>query len=295
MSQTCTISTEAIKVGLTSLGGTLTSVADAEGTEYLWQGDATYWGGQAPILFPICGSIRADRALTQDGSELAMPRHGLVRKREWELERSDETSATFVFGSDEETLAGYPYPFTLRSRYEVSGPTLTVTYEVTNDGDRPMPFQVGGHPGFRCPFVDGDAYDDCYLEFEREETCTAPEPVTETGLIDIDVRHPVLEGANVLPLAHELFHKDAQILDELVSRRVSLRSRNSEKGVELAFEDFPYLIVWSSANDGPFVALEPWVGLSTCNDEDDVFEHKRNIQVAEPGETKPYAFTVTVL
>ena len=146
MSQTCTISTEAIKVGLTSLGGTLTSVADAEGTEYLWQGDATYWGGQAPILFPICGSIRADRARTQDGSELAMPRHGLVRKREWELERSDETSATFVFGSDGETLAGYPYPFTLRSRYEVSGPTLTVTYEVTNDGDRPMPFQVGGHP-----------------------------------------------------------------------------------------------------------------------------------------------------
>ena len=69
MSQTCTISTEAIKVGLTSLGGTLTSVADAEGTEYLWQGDATYWGGQAPILFPICGSIRDDRARTQDGSE----------------------------------------------------------------------------------------------------------------------------------------------------------------------------------------------------------------------------------
>ena len=295
MSAGCTISTEKISVGLTEAGGTLTSIKDAEGTEYLWQGDAAYWGGQAPILFPICGSIRGDRARTQDGSELAMPRHGLVRKRDWRLERADETSAVFVFQSDEQTLAGYPYPFRLRSRYEVNGPTLTVTYEVTNIGERSMPFQVGGHPGFRCPFVEGDAYDDCYLEFEREEDCTAPEPVTETGLIDIDVRHPVLEGARVLPLAHELFHKDAQILDELVSRRVRLRSRTSEKGVELAFDDFPYLIVWSSANDGPFVALEPWVGLSTCNDEDDVFEHKRNIQVAAPGETRSYAFTVTVL
>lgn len=295
MSKTCTISTEAISVGLTDFGGTLTSIKDAGGTEYLWQGDAAYWSGQAPILFPICGSIRGDRAVTQDGSELAMPRHGLVRKRDWELECADETSATFVFESDEQTLAGYPYPFRLRSRYEVSGATLAVTYEVANTGGHPMPFQVGGHPGFRCPFVEGDAYDDCYLEFECEESCTAPEPVTETGLIDIDVRHPVLEGARVMPLAHELFRKDAQILDELKSRRVRLRSRNSEKGVELAFADFPYLIVWSSANDGPFVALEPWVGLSTCNDEDDVFEHKRNIQVAAPGETKSYTFTVTLL
>ena len=28
----------------------------------------------------------------------------------------------------------------------------------------------------------------------------------------------------------------------------------------------------------PFIALEPWTGLSTCSDEGDVFEEKRNIQ-----------------
>ena len=25
---------------------------------YLWQGDPEYWSGQAPVLFPICGSVR---------------------------------------------------------------------------------------------------------------------------------------------------------------------------------------------------------------------------------------------
>ena len=39
-----------------TLGGALSSIKDNDGTEYLWQGDATYWSGQAPVLFPICGS-----------------------------------------------------------------------------------------------------------------------------------------------------------------------------------------------------------------------------------------------
>lgn len=295
MSADHTIGNGQITVGLTGFGGTLTSVKGPDGSEYLWQGDATYWSGQAPILFPICGSIRGDHAVTRDGHELSMPRHGIVRKREWELEEAGDSSACYVFRSDDKTLAAYPYPFELRSRYSVEGPTLTVTYEVTNTGDVAMPFQIGGHPGFRCPFIEGDSYDDCYLEFEREERCSAPEPVTETGLIEIGTRHPVLEGTNVLPLDHSLFHKDAQILDELASRVVRLRSRNSERGIEVEFEDLPYLIVWSTSNDGPFVALEPWVGLSTCDDEDDVFESKRNVQVASPGQTRSYSFAVSVL
>lgn len=296
MAHQTTLSNERIGVGLTSLGGTLTSIVDrTSGVEYLWQADAAYWGGQAPILFPICGSIRGDRATTLGGRELAMPRHGIVRKREWELEGACDDAATYVIRSDEETRAAYPYDFELRSRYRISGPVLEVSYEVTNVGEAELPYFVGGHPGFRCPFAEGDAFEDCYLEFEHEETCTVADPVTETGLIDIDVRHPLMDHARTLDLAHELFHRDAQIMDELRSRTVRLRSRRSAGGVELGFGGFPYLIVWSSANDGPFVALEPWTGLSTCNDEDDVFEHKRNVQVLAPGQTKAYSFTVTLL
>ena len=61
------------------------------------------------------------------------------------------------------------------------------------------------------------------------------------------------------------------------------------------FADFPYLILWSSANRGPFLALEPWMGLSACSDEGDLFEKKRNIQKAAPGEARWYGFTITVL
>ena len=67
-----------------------------------------------------------------------------------------------------------------------------------------------------------------------------------------------------------------------------------DKGIRLDFQDFPYLILWSSANNGPFIALEPWTGLSTCSDEGDVFEEKGNIQKAAPGNRRTYSFGITI-
>ena len=32
-------------------------VGKKDGTEYLWQGDARYWGDRAIMLFPICGRL----------------------------------------------------------------------------------------------------------------------------------------------------------------------------------------------------------------------------------------------
>ena len=54
-------------------------------------------------------------------------------------------------------------------------------------------------------------------------------------------------------------------------------------------------MLWSTANKGPFIALEPWIGLSTCSDESDRFEEKRNLQMAKPGENKEYQFDICVL
>ena len=52
-----------LTVQFQEVGGALSSIKDKDGVEYLWQGDATYWSGQAPVLFPNCGSVRDDKAL----------------------------------------------------------------------------------------------------------------------------------------------------------------------------------------------------------------------------------------
>lgn len=284
-----------LTVGFRRQGGSLCSIRDKDGTEYLWQGDAAYWSGQAPVLFPICGSLRNGQARIGDGQVTQMPRHGIVRKKDFVCHKQDKGEIVFRIESGQEMEKQYPYPFRLDIRYILEGRQIVTEYTVTNLGNKEMPFQIGGHPGFNCPLFAGESYEDYQLVFSQEETCTVPAPVTETGLIDMGNRTAFLRSQRVLPLSHELFAKDAIILDEIRSREVTLRGRKHKKGISLAFQDFPYLILWSSANSGPFIALEPWTGLSTCSDEGDIFEEKRNIQKAAPGEEKTYSFAIRVL
>ena len=84
-----------LEVCFKELGGELTSIKDQEGIEYLWQGDAPVLGGQAPVLFPICGSVRNDTTMYRPQGVGKIPRHGLVRKKNFELVEQTEDRVTF--------------------------------------------------------------------------------------------------------------------------------------------------------------------------------------------------------
>ena len=55
------------------------------------------------------------------------------------------------------------------------------------------------------------------------------------------------------------------------------------------------LLVWSAENDAPFVALEPWSGISHCTDEDGTLEHRRGVTVLQPGGTATFGYKITML
>ena len=72
-----TLHNENVSVTLKSLGAELTSIKDASGTEYLWQGNPEFWSGQAPVLFPIVGCLRNGTATIGDNKTCSFGRHGL--------------------------------------------------------------------------------------------------------------------------------------------------------------------------------------------------------------------------
>ena len=282
-----------MKVTVSSEGGSFTSIA-ADGREYLWQGDPAVWSGQAPICFPICGGLRDGKATTRSGVDIVLARHGFARKQEFDLIECTDSTAAFRLASNPEIKKGFPFDFELIARYALEDKTLTVTYDVANVGDTDMPFFIGGHPGFACPLDEGEDYADYELRFEKDEApllCTA---VPSTGLIDVENRTENPMSGSVLELSHSLFGFAETIFDVLESREVCLVKRGEEKGIRLTFDGFPYLVIWSKP-EGDFVAIEPWSGLSTCSDEDDVFEHKRGCLIAKPGETMSRSFSIAIM
>lgn len=284
-----------LSIGLTTAGGSFTSIK-AHGREYLWQGDPAVWSGQAPICFPICGGLRDGRAMTRSGHEVKLARHGFARKQEWELVEQTDTMIALKLESSSraELLEQYLFPFKIVARYSLEGKRVHVTYEVTNEGTEDMPFFVGGHPAFACPLDEGESYSDYKLRFEAEEAAELCTAVPSTGLIDVENRSAnPMQGCD-LPLTHELFDFAETIFDVLNSRVVDFVKKDEEKGLRLTFSDMPYLIVWGKP-EGDFVAVEPWSGLSTCSDEDDVLEHKRGCLIAKPGEAIARGFSIEIL
>ena len=294
------LKSDQLNVEFQTLGGALSSIKDKDDVEYLWQGDPTYWSGQAPVLFPICGSVRNDTVLydNEDGSqkEGKIPRHGLVRKKEFTLVEQTDNSVTFAIEDDEEMYANYPYHFRLEITYTVTGKTIRTQYKIYNkEAEKSMPYFIGGHPGFNCPLLDDEVYEDYYLEFEKPETCTVPKPFPETGMLDFKDRNSWLNNQKEIDLNYDFFSYDAVTLDELESRTVALRSRKHDKGLKLDFKEFPNLIVWSTLNKGPFIALEPWSGLSTSIEEGDRLEDKKDVKILKPGRFEQLGFDIEIL
>lgn len=289
------ISNGTISASINSFGAQLTSLC-ANNKEYLWQGNPQWWSGQAPVLFPIVGTIRNDKAQSAQG-EVKLGRHGLARRFEHALLCADETSVQYELRSTDETRKQFPYDFALRMSYSIVGATtIEQRFDVENTGEVALPYTVGAHPAFNAPLDEGETFEDYELSFARPWSYASPSLDHESGLLDFEHTWEVINDADTFPLTHEPFRAhDTIIFQNVPESVVTLRSRKSSHGVRVSFEGFHFLGVWSEMHDAPFVAIEPWTGCATALDEDDMLEHKRGMELLAPGACATHAFTIELL
>ena len=90
-----TIENEKLIVEISDVGAEMMSIrTKADGCEYLWQGDAKYWGDRAIVLFPICGRL-VDGYYTYEGKKYEMGLHGFAQKMPMAVTEKSEQAVTF--------------------------------------------------------------------------------------------------------------------------------------------------------------------------------------------------------
>lgn len=283
-----------IAISVTETGAELASLINLDsGREYIWQADPEVWGSHAPVLFPIIGMLK-DGKTTIDGEEYRIPKHGMVRNNDaLELFYHSDDRITFRMCWSEETLKTYPYKFDFRITYRLRNEHVIVYYEVENVDEQPIYFHLGGHPGFRVPFYEGEKYDDYFLRFEHDETA-ARYSVMPGGTIGDSTRSVPWKDGNILPLTHDLFAEDALVFKDLKSRSVILESAINGPVIKLDYAGWTHMGIWAKP-EGDFVCIEPWVGLADAHDSKGDFKAKEGIVKLEAGQMYEMSFDIKVL
>ena len=275
-----------LAVTVSDLGAEMQSLNRRGGPALLWNGDAAFWTGRAPVLFPIVGRAPGD-LLAVNGHLAPMPQHGFARRSRFVRVAAGPEFCRHELTDSAETRAVYPCAFRLTITHRLQGATLQVEAEVANPGPGPLPFGFGFHPAFVWPLpgsagaphvVTLDTGAEPALARLRDGLLTgglAASPF-RSGRLDL---HPGLfaEGALVFP----------------AGAGPGLRyGVPGGPGLRFAFEALPDLALWTRPG-APFLCIEPWQGMAAHEGASTDIAARPGTQTLAPGETRRCAMSVT--
>lgn len=273
---------EVLEISIAAMGAELTSIKDSNGKEYLWQGDEKSWNRQSPILFPFIGRLK-NKEFIYEGKKYPMMQHGFARDMEFNCIEEKENEIWFEIKGNEETYKIYPFHFSLKIGYRLTGKKLEVLWEVENTDTRTMYYNIGAHPGFNCP-IDGEADKVGYfLEFNSDGNPKYYGSDAGTGLRLSELHELKLENGRS-PITKEYFDETTYIFENNQMSEVSIVKPDGEKYVTVKF-DMPVLAIWSMEKmNAPFICIEPWFGrCDSVEFEGELSEREFNL-ILEAGE-----------
>ena len=267
-------------------GAELQSLRTDDGHELVWQA-GPQWPRHAPLLFPIVGRLKNDQ-LIHRGQAYPMTQHGFARDRRFQWVERGPTDCTLVLTDNAETRRHYPFAFRLMVMFSLSGSGLDVRLEITNTGDDMLPASVGGHPAFNWPLLGGLAKQAYRLTFADDEP--APIRRLRDGLLRAKPEPTPIEG-RTLALSERLFDDDAIIMDQ--PRSTSVRyGADHGPSIDVSWDGFRELGVWSKLGGAPFLCIEPWYGTASPSDFDGEFATKPGVMHIGSGDTRVLSYRI---
>jgi galactose mutarotase-like enzyme len=288
--QLVAIASDALSARIDPMGAELWSLTDANANEYMTDADPAFWGGHAPILFPIVGSLADDR-LVVDGRDYALPRHGFARRSAFEVVEQAADHVRFRLADSAETRAVYPFAFVLEIAFRIDGWRLDVIASVHNPGDRALPFSFGYHPAFAWPLPGGADKSAHRLTFASPEPGPVHRVARDTGLLSPEAQPSPVEGRE-LPLNEALFRDDALIWTALNSRSLRYGAPGGA-ALDITFPDTPMLGLWQVPG-ARFICIEPWQGHADPHGFTGEFATKPGLVILPPGAVRSFRLSVTV-
>ncbi|KKB07526.1 aldose 1-epimerase family protein [Devosia chinhatensis] len=277
-----------ITVDVAALGAEMQSIQTRDGRHWMWHGDAAYWTGRSPILFPMVGRAPND-SVSIGGQRYQMGQHGFARRSNFTLVVEETDRCVYRLDASEASRALYPFEFRLDVEHKISGRCVTVAAEVTNLGDAIMPYGIGFHPAFAWP-LPGSGTAPHWITLDN-----GADPQLRRlsgGLIDPQEQASPFHGGE-LALDASLFESDAMIFPQGAGAGLRYGPK-AGPAIHFTWENLPNLALWSKPG-ARFVCLEPWHGTAAeVGGTDDLAARPYSVQLPA-GASARYAFSAELV
>ena len=283
---------EQLSIIVSEKGAELQSIKDANGKEYLWQGDPQYWNRRSPILFPLVCSVNND-TYRVDGKEYHLPRHGFARDTDFTLIYQSDRKVTFALESSEETKKVYPYDFMLSVSYVLDENKIGVIWHVHNTDTREIHVQIGGHPAFNVPDMNPGEDQQGRIRLDNTNPMDALHSYLD-GSHEMD-EVPFIEVEDgVMEFSNNTWRNDSIKIHKCQLHRAELLNKACKAEVTVEFRT-PVVAFWSPyGKQAPFVCIEPWYGIGDPRGFDGEFKDKPLMNHLQPGASFMSRYTITI-
>ena len=280
-----------IEFSVSTHGAELQSL-QKDGKEYLWHGDATYWGRRSPILFPMVGKVYGG-VFRVEGNEYPMGQHGFARDSEFV-----QVGERYVL--DGCPLEKYPYKFELAVRYRTEGNRFYAEWTVTNKDKKDIHFQIGAHPALLLPDYHEEDPIHGYLQCFNGNGSVVKQPMLSHGLdggylteLEAPVPMPVDEDG-LLPITAETFAIiNTFMLEHGSVKSVMLLDKEKKPYLKVGSDQTEAYGIWAPYKPGcPFVCLEPWCGITDLVGFTGDLKDRYLNHALQPGETFTFEYWI---
>ena len=285
-----TIRNSHLSVSITTRGAEITSALAADGFEFIRPRDGK-WGKSAPILFPICGTLK-NNEYTLGGKRYEMTPHGFISSSDFSVECESEGSLTLKLSSSSESLKVYPFELEFTATYTLDGNTLRSTYAVKNNSDAPMPFMIGLHPAFALPLKEGAEINEHKIDFGKSELPV--HPLCNGNFVSKESYAKALTNG-VYSVNEEEICKSGTVVFANAPNKVRLFTEGAVRNVSMEYSpEFSYFCIWKRSDPtDKYLCLEPWTSIPSEGVHDECFDARDDMFTLQPGEEMSFFCNIT--
>lgn len=219
--------------------------------------------------------------------------HGLVDDQKWEYENliatEENASArtTIVFTKDHPQYQFFPYEHSLTLHFTVTSEGVTVTYTVTNNSEKNMPYVFALHPYYALL----SGREKTRVRIPARGIMEATEELLPTGIVK-NVKGTKYDLQNPTPVKGMFFD---DVWTDLISNEntyieypeQSLRIRHK------VTDDFTHVVMFTQMEQHGFICLEPQTGATNAinlyteaqRTQNEALEKAAHLLVIPPGQT----------